>query len=260
LPELPELEMLRRYLQAECLGRTITGVTVNQPACVNLPPEQYAEVVVGGRFEHVWRKGKLVGVDLSRPVSLLVHLALGGGVLLKDSPEHDPRRTQIVFTLADGTALHVHELRLGNVHVWPTRRLLESRLGALGLDALDELPAPGDLQLIYVGRPGPLKALLLDQSLLCGIGNLYGDEILFRAGLHPQVRAKTLAPADFARLHEAIGAVLAEAIEQREAGEEFRAQVYGCNGQSCSRCGTVVERVRINNRSAHFCPRCQAAP
>ncbi len=258
MPELPELEMVRRYLDTHCLGKTLTGAVVNQPACINVPPTAYARCVADASIEHVWRRGKMVIMDLSNGVSLIVHLALGGEVLLKPSPDHDPAQTQIVLAFADGSALHFHQLRLGNVHAFPTYHLTTTRLGKLGPDALDELPAAEGLQGTYGSQGKPLKVLLLDQSLLCGIGNFYADEILFRARLHPTRRAKTLGPDDFVRLHDAIEQVLDAALRAKADGAApFEAQVYGRTGEPCRRCGTPVEGLRIANRAAHFCPTCQ---
>jgi formamidopyrimidine-DNA glycosylase len=258
VPELPELERVRRYLEAHCVGKTLTGAVVNQPACINVPPAAYERCVAGAVIEHVWRRGKTVVVDLSNGVSLIVHLALGGEVLLKESPDHDPARTQIALTFADGSALHFHQLRLGNVHAFPTYHLATTRLGKLGPDALDELPAAEALQAIYGAHGRPIKVLLLDQSLLCGIGNFYADEILFQARLHPERRGRTLTSEDFARLHDAVEQVLQAALRsQAEEAAPFETQVYGRTGQPCRLCGHPIEQLRLANRSAHFCPACQ---
>jgi len=258
VPELPELEMVRRYLADCCLGRTIAGAIVNQPACVNVPPQAYERCVVGGTLEHVWRRGKLVLLDLSNGVSLIIHLALGGEVLLKPSPDHDPKQTQIVLSFTDGSALHFHQLRLGNVHVFPTYHLATTRVGRLGPDALNELPDAEGLKTIYGASGKAMKELLLDQSLLCGIGNLYSDEILFRAGLHPKTRGKDLSPDDFAGLRDAIGQTLADALQAKEPGSPpFEVQAYGRTDELCGVCSTPIARLRLANRSAHFCPQCQ---
>jgi len=260
VPELPELEMVRRSLEARCLGKTIASAVVNQPACVNLPPPVYERVIVGGTIGYAWRKGKLVILDLSNGVSLVIHLALGGEVLLKDSSDHDPKATQIVLAFTDGTALHFHQLRLGNVHACPTYHLAATRVGKLGADALNELPTAERLQTLYGAARTGIKQLLLDQSLLCGIGNFHADEILFRAGIHPQAPGKSLAADQFTRLREAIRQVLEEALRSKEPGAgEFEAQVYGRAGEACRACGSAIERLRIANRSAYCCPKCQPA-
>ena len=260
MPELPELEMVRRYLADHCLGKTICGAVVNQPACVNVPPEAYERCLVGGALEHVWRRGKLVIIDLSNEVSLIVHLALGGEVLLKPTADHDATQTQIVLAFTDGSALHFHQLRLGNVHVFPTYHLAATRVGRLGPDALNELPDAKGLQAAYAAGAKPIKQLLLDQSLLCGIGNLYADEILFRAGLPPQARGKDLSPDDFNRLRASIAQVLTDALRAKEpGGPAFEPNVYGRTDKPCRVCGAPIARIRLANRSAHFCPQCQPA-
>jgi len=258
VPELPEVEMVRRYLEAHCLGKTVAGAVVNQPACINVPPTAYGRCIAGATLEHVWRKGKLVMVDLSNQVSLIVHLALGGEVLLRDTADHDPARTQIVLTFADGTALHFHQLRLGNVHVYPTYHLATTRLGRLGADALDELPSVAGLQALYGASGKPIKVLLLEQTLICGIGNLYGDELLFGAGLHPERRGKTLTGEEFVRLREAIAETLNAALRSRTPeAPPYEPHVYGRTGEPCRACGCTIQRLRLNNRSAHLCPTCQ---
>jgi len=258
VPELPELEMVRRYLADCCLGKTIAGAIVNQPACINVSPQAYERCIAGGTLEHAWRRGKLVLLDLSNGVSLIIHLALGGEVLLKPSPDHDPAQTQIILTFTDGSALHFHQLRLGNVHVFPTYHLATTRVGRLGPDALNELPDAEGLRTIYATSGKAIKELLLDQSLLCGIGNLYSDEILFRAGLHPKTRGKDLSSDDLARLRASIQQTLAEALQAKEPGSPpFEVQVYGRTNEPCPVCSTPIARLRLANRSAHFCRRCQ---
>jgi formamidopyrimidine-DNA glycosylase len=258
VPELPELERVRRYLDERCRGRTLAGAVVNQPACVNLPLEAYDRCVAGATIEHVWRRGKMVLLDLSNGVSLVIHLALGGEVLLKDTADHDPGQTQIIFPFTDGSALHFHQLRLGNVHAFPTYHLSTTRLGKLGSDALTELPSAEGLQGLYGGQGRAIKALLLDQSLLCGIGNLYGDEVLFRAGLHPRRPGKSLTAEEFVRLRESIEGVLEAALRGQEPGAAaYQPRVYGRTGEPCSDCGAAIERLRLDSRSAHYCPTCQ---
>ncbi|MBM3956995.1 MAG: DNA-formamidopyrimidine glycosylase, partial [Gemmatimonadetes bacterium] len=121
-----------------------------------------------------------------------------------------------------------------------------------------ELPDAEGLKTIYGASGKAIKELLLDQSLLCGIGNLYSDEILFRAGLHPKTRGKDLSPDDFAGLRDAIGQTLADALQAKEPGSPpFEVQAYGRTDELCGVCSTPIARLRLANRSAHFCPQCQ---
>ena len=255
MPELPELERLRRYLEPRITGKTVASVTVNRRECINVPPAVYERALVGRTVSHVWRKGKTVIVDLTDDVCLLIHLALGGEVLVKDSAEHDAEKTQIVLGFVDGTALHFEQLMLGNVHVFPTYHLADTRVGTLGPDALDELPDADTLAGVYGTRGTIEKGLLLDQSLLCGLGNYYADEVLFRARISPESRGKALNAGDFERLHDAIQGVLAEALD--EGRPEFDRQVHGREGEPCPACGSEIKMIRIQNRATYLCRKCQ---
>ena len=255
MPEGPELERVRRYLEPRIVGKRIAAVTVNRVECVNVPPAVYERALVGREVQHVWRKGKTVIADMSHDVSLLIHLALGGDVEVRDSAEHDPEATQVVLAFDDGEALHFSRLMLGNIHVFPTYHLAETRVGTLGADAIDELPDAEILAGLYATKGRGCKALLLDQALLCGIGNYYANEILFRAKINPETSGKALSAADIERLRGAIEAVMQEATEGPRG--EFARQVHGREGEPCPECGAQIRLRRIQNRATYYCPKCQ---
>ncbi|HJN15335.1 MAG TPA: DNA-formamidopyrimidine glycosylase family protein [Armatimonadota bacterium] len=255
MPELPELEKVRRYLDERIIGKRVSAVTVNRRECINVPPAVYERALVGRQVQHVWRKGKTVVIDMSRDVSLLVHLMLGGDVDVRETPEHDADATQIVLAFEDGAALHISKLMLGNAHGFPTYHLAETRLGTLGPDALTELPDQDALQALYGSRGRGMKVLLLDQTLVCGLGNYYADEVLFRARVHPETPGKALTAPDITRLREAIETVISEALD--EGRPEFDRQVFAREGEPCPACGSEIKMKRIQKRATHFCPKCQ---
>jgi formamidopyrimidine-DNA glycosylase len=261
MPELPELEALRRYLAPRLPGKTIGQVVVNRKECINAPPAKYAQVLAGATFTAVWRKAKTVICDLSNEISILVHLALGGDVVLRDTREHDPDTAQIVFAFRDGSALHFENLQLGNVHAVPTYRIGETRIGKLGPDALDELPDVDGLQALYGTKGAMMKPLLCNQALLSGLGNTWADEILFRARINPQTQAKALSKADFERLHQSMRECIRigiEAEKARLAGEDgLELQIHGREGEPCPVCGSTIKKIKVGGSGTFLCGKCQ---
>lgn len=261
MPELPELEALRRYLAPRLPGKTIGQVVVNRKECINAAPAKYAQVLAGATFTAVWRKAKTVICDLSNDVSILIHLALGGDVVVRASKDHNPDIAQIVYAFRDGSALHFENLQLGNVHAVPTYRIGDTRIGKLGPDALDELPDVGGLQALYGTKGAMMKPLLCNQSLLSGLGNTWADEILFRARINPQTQAKALSRADFDRLHTSVRECIRigiEAEEARLAGEGSpQPQIHGREGEPCPICGSAIKKIKVGGSGTFLCGKCQ---
>jgi len=270
MPELPEMEVLCRGLQRYILGKTIAGTVVNRPECIRQTPAAYEAALVGGTVEAVWRRGKAVIVDLSNGWSVLIHLALGGEIVLKDSAAHDPAEAQIVLRFTDGTALHAQRLMLGNLPAVRTYDIALTRLRKVGPDALGEPLSADSLRTALGSKRGAMKPLLVDQSLLSGIGNLWSDEILFAARVHPATPANALSAADFERLSEAIRQVLTAAVDAGgaeqvsflagpEGGPRPAAQlhVHGREGEPCSVCGSPIRTAKVSGKTAYLCGRCQ---
>lgn len=271
MPELPELEVLKRGLAKTAVGRKIVKVKVNRKECVNVSPSKYKQMVEGAKIAAARRQGKMALLDLDNGNTLIIHLSLGGRVVLADPSEYEPKDIQIHYELDDGSHLLVAKLMLGNVHVRPTDELnQDSRLGKLGRDALDDLPSVDELGQMLKGRRMAIKAFLMDQTLLAGIGNMYANEVLFAARIHPQTQTHALTSRDVEKLHAAIQDVLKQAVKDGGASEgpftdvrgkagraHEKAKVMWRAGEDCPECGGDIKEIRQANRASYLCPKCQ---
>ena len=266
MPELPEVETVRRTLAPALEGRTIRAVSFSWPrTCVGDARCTEARLA-GQRIERLDRHGKYLLFRLRRDERcslLIIHLRMTGTLLLNGRPgEH----TRARMTLAGGPTVVFQDIR--KFGRWQWAEGLPPRLAALGPDPL-EIGRDAFASRL-ASRKARLKALLLDQKFLRGLGNIYADEALFRARLHPERSAADVGPRKARDLHEAIRAVLRDALaaggtsisdyrDGRGAPGSFQHQIriYGRAAQPCAVCGTRVRRVVIAQRSTHFCPRCQ---
>ena len=274
MPELPEVETVARGLQASLVGCTIVGVEVRWVRSVAPPnPDAFARRLTGQAVTGVGRRGKWVVIELCGADTLLIHLRMSGRLVLESEPCLDDRHLRVLLFLHDGRRLHFSDQRKFGRMVLTARPQLV--LGDLGPEPLADDFTPDRLGEMLAQRRGRIKPLLLNQRFLAGLGNIYADEALWRAGVHPLRRAGTLTPAEVWRLHRAIRSVLMAAIAsggttlpdrmyQQADGRagEFagRLAVYGRVGQPCLRCGSAVERIRVGQRGTHFCPHCQPLP
>lgn len=265
MPELPEVETIARRLRAPLLGRTFTGVHVGWERTVQMPASELRRRLVGQRVEDLGRRGKYLVFQLSGGDSLIMHLKMTGdpSVLPVSDPPHQHDR--VVFDLDNGYQLRFRDQRkFGRVYLVedPVRVL-----GRLGPEPLDDRFTEDDFLALFDGRSARIKSLLLDQGFIAGLGNIYADESLFLAGIQPERRADDLLEEDKRRLYYTIREVLGIAIHQKGtslADEAYRGGsyqqqflVYGREGQPCARCSSSIRRIRLGQRSAHFCPNCQ---
>ena len=270
VPELPEVETIVRELRPHVVGRTILDARVDWARSIAHPVEdipRFCAGLKGRRIARLARRGKFVVAHLDGGQHLLIHLRMSGRLLL--SPQGRPEHLRLVLDLSDQGRLYFYNQRKFG-RLW----LVEDTgtvFGDLGPEPLSEAFTPELFLAMVRQRRGMLKPLLLNQRFLAGLGNIYVDESLFRAGIHPQRKAGTLSDGDVASLHAAIQGVLRQALDHhgttfdgifvRPQGEEGRQQegllVYGQAGQPCARCGTSVERIVVGGRGTHFCPQCQ---
>jgi len=276
VPELPEVETVRRGLERAVIGRRVDGVVVTGKRTVRRQsPDDFVTALSGRKLSEAGRHGKFLLVGLDDGATLVAHLRMSGQLLLTSPASPLPAHTHVRIGLDDGTELRFVDPRtFGELFVaaghGPSGLPVE--LAALGVDPVRERLTPARLARLLAGRRTSLKAALLDQHLIAGIGNLYADEILHRARLRPDRAAGSLDADESRRLARSIRAVLERAVELRGsslrdaryvdlAGElgdyQRRHAVYGRAGEPCRRCGTPVERARLAGRSAHFCPSCQ---
>ena len=274
MPELPEVETIVRALRQG--GRGARGVRGAHVRAVRvLWPRTVAEPSAAA-FERLWpgrtivdvgRRGKFLRFYLDDGWHALVHLRMSGDLVVQPAPAALPRHARLYLDLDDGRRLVFNDPR--KFGRWWLTRDPAAVLGHLGPEPLDPAFTPAVLAQRLRGRQARLKALLLDQRVLAGVGNIYADEALHRAGLHPLRRASTLTKAEIAALWRALRQVLQEGIANNGAsidwmyqggGFQNRFYVYGRAGEVCYTCGTRIQRVRVAQRSTHFCPRCQPLP
>lgn len=275
MPELPEVETTRRHLEPALVGRTIVRAEVTHPRTArhNASEAELAGRLRGQSVESLRRHGKFLVADLSDGWTMVAHLGMSGRFSLAGPDDEIPNHTHLILELDDGTVVRFTDPRtFGFVAVYDEDELGSSSLGRLGPDAWSDRPGADDLAKALQGRKAPIKALLLDQGPIAGLGNIYVDEILHRSGIHPLTPGGEISHDRLATMAEAIGQVLASAIDaggttlddlayllpDGRAGDNLPSlRVYGRTGLPCPVCGTPVERIVVRQRSTHFCPHCQ---
>jgi formamidopyrimidine-DNA glycosylase len=273
MPELPEVETVVRTLNKLVAGKTIEHVQVLLPRIIQRPaePEQFSDALMGQTISRIERRGKFIRFLLS-DLTLVSHLRMEGRYGLYKPGEPVEKHTHVIFTFTDGMELRYRDVRqFGTMHIFNQGDEWNSPpLHKLGLEPL----APDftlDLFAKRISRKSTkLKPLLLGQETIAGLGNIYVDETLYRARLHPERPANSLNPQELALLHQAIIDVLQEAVDaggssiksyvngQGEMGM-FQQQLlaYGRKGLPCIRCGDPLEKIRLGGRGTHYCPACQ---
>jgi formamidopyrimidine-DNA glycosylase len=296
MPELPEVETVARDLQRWVAGATIADAEVRWERTIRHPQpgERFVAELRGATIQRVGRRAKSVLLHLSDGRVMTVALRMTGALIVAEAGTPDDRYARVVFRLADGRELRYRDVRkFGRIGLWerggPPRR---ARRGARGRVAEKREPyrvgdvfarhGPEPLAPSFSaarlaerlkGRSARLKTLLLDQTFIAGVGNIYADEALWRARLHPLRPADTLTAEEVRRLHRAVRAVLRQGIANRgasfadyvgadgEPGDNAeRLSVYQRTGQPCLRCGRPISRIVLGQRSTHFCPHCQRLP
>jgi formamidopyrimidine-DNA glycosylase len=274
VPELPEVETVVRELRPRLLGRRITAVTVSRRPLRRRWSSEWEQSLVGRKVAAIRRRGKWIILDLGGEGHLVIHLGMTGQLLVTDADAPLAEHTHLVFGLNRGRKqLRFRDIRrFGSATLFPSQTRLEAFFteAGLGPEPFDLDPQNWRSRLAATGRC--LKAVLLDQQVVAGVGNIYADEALFEARLHPAQLGRDTTARQAERLRRAVVTVLNRAIERRGSSirnyvggsgqkgryqEEFR--VYGRTGQPCPRCRTPIARLRLAGRSTHFCPRCQSS-
>ncbi len=273
MPELPEVETVKRTLEKKLAGLTFESVKLHMPKIVRLPtPEEFADSLTGKKISRLGRRGKYLLLYLSGGYTLVIHLRMTGRLVYTTPEAPLEKHTHAVFTLSNGDQLRYMDIRqFGRMMLAPTAELDEMPgLKTLGVEPLSENFTREFMKKELKRRRTRLKALLLDQSFIAGLGNIYVDEALHRAGLHPERLAAGLSPREITHLYQAIKDVLNEGIENR--GTSFRdyvdgdgrpgnyqdkLAVYSKEGKPCLKCGKPINRIRVAGRSSYFCPHCQ---
>lgn len=261
MPELPEVETVVRTLRPAIIGRRILNAEFRQLRVLRGSRHETMKALAGRRIKSIERHGKFIAIRLDRGY-LVVHLGMTGKLLVNAEPT---RYTHAIFTLDQGMLHYDDQRQFGRIEYGDQ---LPDRVAALGPEPL-EITLP-DFTARVKARKSPIKAVLLNQAVVRGVGNIYADEALFRAGVHPKRAAASLGKDRIARIYTAMREVLAEAIESRgssvsnyvdadgrKGSFQLAHRVYRCTGKPCTRCGTAVKRIVLAQRGTHFCPKCQ---
>lgn len=276
MPELPEVETVARGLERTLPGRRILSIRLGKTDFIE-DPAALERDLPGSRIESVRRYGKFMLIDLqpSDPgvarFSLQVHLGMTGRMLVCAPEAPVAPHTHVFFALDDGRELRYTDPRRFGLMRIVANGAREDLLKSVGLEPL--VASEDAFRKTIHARQARIKALLLDQHVLGGMGNIYTDESLWRAGIHPKRLGANLTPAEIHRLYKAMRQVLTEAIRSRGSSiSDFvdsyglpgdfqrRHRVYDREGLKCFRCGGLIRRAIVAGRSSYFCPRCQPAP
>jgi formamidopyrimidine-DNA glycosylase len=273
VPELPEVEILREELRQAVVGRRVREVAILEESEGQSLVAQLKEAVEGRAIVGVRQRGKMLVLDFEGGHSLLIHLMMVGQLLLSPPFTGQPRDVCLELQFADGSRLTLGQVKLKYAHLLPTAEVDNwPPIAKLGVDPLGESFTADLLRGLLARKRGALKATLMDQAVIAGLGNVYSDEILFRARLHPQRRASELSEQEVEQLHSSIVAELQRGLElggssemafvhlDGSAGsyqESFR--VKGRKGKPCFVCTTPIERGKVSGRGTYFCPHCQAS-
>ncbi|SDW95665.1 DNA-(apurinic or apyrimidinic site) lyase [Marininema mesophilum] len=273
MPELPEVETVKKTLQKLISGKTIEEGVVTLPRIIQEPPspDLFQEMLKGQTIHDVGRRGKFLRIFLDTHV-LVSHLRMEGRYHLAMKDEPIEKHTHVRFCFTDGTELRYKDVRqFGTMHLYPLGEdLKRPPLAKLGPEPLSEDFTLAGFQRSLSGRRTKIKSLLLNQAFLSGLGNIYVDEALFGASILPERLVESLTPDDVERLYTSIRSVLSTAVEAGGSsvrsyvdgnGEmgmfQLQIKVYGRKGEACHQCGEPIQRIVVTGRGTHFCTTCQ---
>lgn len=273
MPELPEVETVRKTLEKLVLNKTIENITITWPKMIKSPTEidQFRDALKGQTIKEMGRRGKFL-IFYTSDYSLVSHLRMEGKYAVYPTDEPYDKHTHVIFHFTDGTELRYKDVRkFGTMHLFKKG----SEFEAPPLMDLGPEPFSEEFTLDYLSQRlkktnRKIKPTLLDQKILVGLGNIYVDEALFRSKIHPETIANTLSKEQLLKLHQEIINTLSEAVQkggstirsyinsQGEIGMfQLELFVYGRKGESCKDCGQDLEKTVVGGRGTHFCPNCQ---
>jgi len=273
MPELPEVETVKETLKHLIIGKTIEETIIHWPKIIKEPGDSslFQAKLVGQTFQNIERRGKFIRFILSEYV-LVSHLRMEGRYSVETEDAMPDKHTHVIFQLTDGVQLFYRDVRkFGTMHLFLKGKEWENPpLAHLGPEPLDSDFNEELLQQAFAHTERIIKAVLLDQHVLVGLGNIYVDESLFRAGIHPKRVAKSLSDDEIERLVESIRITLSEAVEK--GGSSVRTYlngqgrmgmfqhslfVYDRKGKQCKQCEAFIEKIKVAGRGTHYCPVCQ---
>jgi formamidopyrimidine-DNA glycosylase len=274
MPELPEVETIRRQMQGALVGEKIVDVEVRFAGRLNVPAKMFVETVKGASFASFGRRAKLLLVNLDNDWTIVTHLKMTGQYMLTDGQKQPGKHTHVVFRLKSGRVLFFEDVRkFGYLKLVRTADLEEKIFAreGYGPEPLDPGFTFAKFKMCLTARPNKkIKPLLMDQGCIAGIGNIYADEACWYGRTRPTRRVGSLTDKELRGIFQGARVSMLRALKARgtsadsyrdlygEAGEFVpKLKVYDRTGQKCQRCGGVIKKIWIGSRSAHFCERCQ---
>lgn len=273
MPELPEVETIRRSLVEKIKGKSFVGVEVLLEKMVKgISLNSLSGELKGRKINKIDRRGKYLIMHLSGGLAMVIHLRMTGQLICCDAEEEKSKHTHVVFELNDHQHLRfVDQRQFGKVQFVQEAELSQvAGLKTLGVEPLSDAFTREYFKKLIKAKRTKIKPFLLDQTYIAGIGNIYADEALFRAMINPEKIAATMSPREVSRLYIAIREVLTEGIENKgtsikdyidgegnKGDNQNNLRVYGRDGEACVKCGKIIERKTIGGRSSHYCPKCQ---
>jgi formamidopyrimidine-DNA glycosylase len=273
LPELPEVETVRRTLKQLAVGKKIHNISIFWPKIIKNPveAEQFVDALIGETIIDVGRRGKFL-IIYTDQFALVSHLRMEGRYGVYPKSEPFDKHTHVIFHFTDETELRYRDVRkFGTMHLYKKgEEFIKPPLIELGPEPFSVEFTQEYLSDKLKKTTRKVKSALLDQKILVGLGNIYVDEALFRAGIHPERLANTLTEKEILLLHREIVDTLSEAVEK--GGSTIRSYVnsqgeigmfqlelyaYGRKGEACKKCGTLLEKMTVGGRGTHYCPNCQ---
>ncbi len=270
MPELPEITVLSKQMAKEITGKQIHKIEVHQPKNLNIPPEQFVETTVGKTIGQICSRGKWLFIELKSNHYLLINLGMGADLLYFKPNSKLPEKYQFKLTFTDQSGLTIRFYWFGYIHLLLGKELNQHKLTArLGISPFDKEFTKEYLHKLLAKRKARIKSLLLDQKNIAGIGNVYIQDILFNARLHPNRKAFTLSDQEINNLYDAIKAVLNGSI--KKGGLAYEKNFYGQKGgfkiedfqvgyktgKPCPVCSTPIEKIRTGTTATYICPECQ---
>lgn len=276
MPELPEVETVKEALKHRVLGSKIASVEVFFDKMIKgMSAEEFKDLLEGQSIRDITRRGKYLVFHLD-DFYLLSHLRMEGKYFIHDGPVPKEKHTHVIFKLEGGQEIFYDDVRkFGTFHLYPKDTDLERTrsFSVLGIEPFDEAMSAGYLRDKFQRKKKPVKSLLLDQSVFTGLGNIYVDEVLFRAGLHPQAQSNNLTEKQLEDVVKYTQEVLRRAIElkgttiktfssQHGVAGSFQQElkVHTRKGLPCPVCGTAIEKFKVGGRGTYICPSCQPLP
>lgn len=268
MPELPEVYNIARQMDSELTGKTIVSVEVTEEKCLNVPLDEFKSLILDKPIERIYSKGKWVFIELKGDVHLLTSLGMGGDVIYHAAGDEFSGKYRFIFTFDDGSFVHIFFFWFGYVHAVDGSGLKTHNMTSkLGICPLSEKFTYERFRSMLEGKKGGIKSYLMNQHNIAGIGNVYIQDILFKAGLHPNRKIKDITPEEAAGLFKAITGHLRYAANL--GGLVYERDFYGANGKytyslighrpgtPCPVCGTSIQEIKTGSTRSFICEKCQ---